>query len=190
MNDMGFDWVEPKDVRPLRRKEYDRMIELGMFSGENIELLHGILVACEPQGPEHIDLTGDIHRLLLLALDGRAKVRSHSGIATSDDSEPEPDVSVVAPGGYRKEKAATAYLVVEVSQSSLRRDRSVKADLYAAARIPEYWVVNLVDRTIEVRDQPKNGTYSRLMTLRSGDRITLVAFPDVSFAVDQILPPL
>jgi len=49
--------------------------------------------------------------------------------------------------------------------------------------------VNLVDRAIEVRDQPKNGTYSRLVTLRSGERITLVAFPDVSFAVDQILPP-
>lgn len=186
---MDFDWVEPKDVRPLRRAEYDRMIDLGMFTGENIELLHGILVACEPQGPEHIDLTSDIHRLLLLALDGRAKVRSHSGLATSDDSEPEPDVSVVAPGNYRDRKAEAAFLVVEVSNSSLRRDRSVKADLYAAANVPEYWVVNLVDRVLEIRDRPENGTYRRLVTLRSGERVTLVAFPDVTFDVDQILPP-
>lgn len=182
-------WVEPNELRPLKRDEYDRMIELGMFTGESVELLHGLLVAREPQGPEHIDLTGDIHRLLVLALDQRAKVRSHSGLAASDDSEPEPDVSVVAPGDYRKKKATTALLVVEVSQTSLRKDRSVKADLYAKAGVPEYWVVNLVDRVLEVRDRPENGTYGRLVTLRPGSRVTLVAFPDVTFAVDEILPP-
>lgn len=188
MNDMELNWVEPRELRPLRREEYDRLIELGMFTGESIELLHGFLVAREPQGPEHIDLTGRIHKLLLLALGDRAVVWSHSGIAASDESEPEPDVSAVPPGDYRNEKASTAYLVVEVSQSSLKRDRSVKADLYAAAGIPEYWIVNLVNRVVEVRDLPVAGTYSRLTTLKSGDRVTLVAFPDISFLVDQILP--
>lgn len=188
MDVMDPKWLDTEQLRPLRRYEYDKMIELGMFTGESIELLHGFLVAREPQGPEHIDLTGRIHKRLLLALGERAVIWSHSGFAASDDSEPEPDVSVVPPGDYRRNKASTAYLLVEVSQTSLRKDRSLKADLYATAGIPEYWVVNLVDRVLEVRDRPINGAYSRLVTLRAGDRVTLVAFPDVSFDVSAILP--
>lgn len=189
MERMDLSWVDRKEIRPLRREEYDRMIELGMFADENLELLHGFLVAREPQGPEHIDLTGRIHKQLLLALGDRAVVWSHSGIAASDESEPEPDVVVVPPGDYRRRKATTALLVVEISQSSLRRDRSVKAELYAAAAIPEYWVVNLVDRVLEIRDQPAGGSYTRLRTVRAGERISLAAFPDVSFAIEDILPP-
>lgn len=190
MSVMERDWLDPDERRPLRRAEYDRLIELGMFNGENIELLHGHLVLREPQGPEHFDITGRIHELLLRALGDRARVFSHSGIAATEDSEPEPDVLVVPPGDYRREKPSTALLLVEVSHSSLKRDRSVKADLYEAVGVPEYWIVDLVHRIVEVRDRPANGTYGRLRTVGPDERIALVTFPDVSFSFEQILPPL
>lgn len=189
MNDMDLEWLSRAERRPLKRTEYDRLVDLGMFSGENIELIHGQLVLREPQGSEHIDLTGRIHALLLRALGDRARLFSHSGIAASEVSEPEPDVSVVPPADYRREKPSRAFLLVEVSQSSLERDRSVKADLYAEASVPEYWVVDLVHRVIEVRDRPANGRYERLRTVHPGERIALVAFPDVSFDFEEILPP-
>ena len=71
------------------------------------------------------------------------EVRTHSPLAVSDDSEPEPDVAVVSAGDYSTRHPQTALLVIEVADSSLQKDRRVKAALYAAAGIPEFWLVDL-----------------------------------------------
>lgn len=175
------------DLYRFRRDDFDRLVEMGAFTDARVELLHGLLVAKEPQGPEHAALASRIHKKLLLALQDRADVRSHSPFAVSDDSEPEPDVAVV-PRLYAVAVHPTeAWLLVEIARSSLARDRGMKADLYARAGVPEYWIVNLVDDCLEVRDQPANGVYRRLRTLGAGERVTLVAFPDVSFDVAELL---
>lgn len=67
-------------------------------------------------------------------------------------------------------------------------DRGVKAALYAEAAIPEYWIVNLVDRVVEVRTEIVSGTYARQSSYRAGESITLLSFPDVSIAVADVLP--
>lgn len=186
---MEPNWFGHNEIRRFSRNEYDQLVELGLFEDERIELLHGLIVAKEPQGDDHAGTVASLHRLFILALGEKVEVRSHSPIAASDDSEPEPDVAVIPTRYVRAGLPATAHVVVEVSKKSLHRDRTVKAELYASAGIPEYWVVDLVHRIIEVRDQPLNGTYGRLRTLAApGERITLVAFPDVSFAFEQILP--
>lgn len=187
MGRVDANWFGAGELKRFRRTEYDRLVDLGLFEDERIELLHGLLVAKEPQGPDHASAASRLHRLLLLALDQRAEIRSHSPFGASDDSEPEPDVQAVPPRYSSVDHPTEAFLLVEVSKASLGRDRGVKADLYAAAGVPEYWVVNLTERIVEVRREPENGTYRRLETFRVGDSIRLIAFPDVSISVGDFL---
>lgn len=187
MGRVDANWFGASELKRFRRTEYDRLVDLGLFEDERIELLHGLLVAKEPQGGDHSTVARRLHRLLLLALDARAEVASHSPFAASDDSEPEPDVSVFPRRYASADHPTEAFLLVEIAKGSLRRDRGVKADLYASAGVPEYWVVNLTERVVEVRHQPENGTYRRLETFRPGDAIRLIAFPDVSIAIRDFL---
>jgi Uma2 family endonuclease len=94
----------------------------------------------------------------------------------------------VAPRRYSNEHPSHADLIIEVSQSSLSIDRNIKCTIYAEAGIPEYWVVNLIDDVIEVSTAPRAGAYTTTTLHRKGSTITLVAFPDVTIAVDDILP--
>ena len=186
-------WLDRNiNVRPLKRLEYDRLVEDGIFTtGDRIELLRGFLIAKEPQGGAHAGTTEWLHRHLLLALGDRARVRSHSPLAPTapEDSEPEPDVAVIAPDGPLHQNPSSALLVIEVSDSSLRVDRGVKAAIYAEAGVPEYWIVSLPERLVEVRDRPSGGAYRRMRTYVPGEHIALVAFPDVSVPVAGIFPP-
>lgn len=188
MERMDLSWLGPGELRRFTRGEFDRLVGLGMFADERIELLHGFLVAKEPQGPEHADVASRLHRIFLLALDTRVEVRSHSPLGLADDSEPEPDVAVVPKRYESKGHPSSAYLLVEVARNSLLRDRGVKAELYASAGVPEYWVVNLESREVEVRTEPANGTYASLRTYRRGDTIRLSRFPDVTIPVNDFLP--
>jgi Uma2 family endonuclease len=96
---------------------------------------------------------------------------------------------VVLPGGYDSEHPRTALLVVEVSFSSLRKDRFVKPAIYAAAGIPEYWIVDLTSDTVVVMREPGPAGYSRAENHGRGQVIEMRSFPDVRLAVDDILPP-
>jgi Uma2 family endonuclease len=177
--------IPPETIRPLSRAEYDRMVALGWFEDERIELLHGVLVRMSPQGPRHVSITRRLNRLLMQAIGERADVQIQGPLALTDDSEPEPDVALI-PFGYDDELPATAYLVIEVADSSLSKDRGVKARLYAASGIPEYWIVNVVDRSVEVYRDARDGAYRDVRACRSVDTITVTAFPDIEIAVDEI----
>jgi Uma2 family endonuclease len=181
---------EPLRIRPLRRIEYDRLVELGVFDeDEKIELLRGALVAMSPQGSPHADCAAQLAQLLGRRFADRAHVRAHSPFAATDDSEPEPDVAAYPPGRYASGHPTTAFLLVEVAESSLRKDRGVKAEIYAEAGVPEYWIVDLVHGTVEVQTQPAYGRYTRIVTYSRGARIGLVSFPDLEVATDDFLPP-
>jgi Uma2 family endonuclease len=179
--------IAPERARRLSRAEYDRMVAMGMFTGERVELLHGVVIEMTPIDPPHGGAVQRLTRILLLALDPRAAVRVQSPFAASDHSEPEPDLAVVPPGDYDDAHPGEAYLLVEVAASSLTKDRGVKAALYASCGVPEYWVVNLVDQLIEVHTDIVRGTYARVVAFRKGERITLQRFPDVSIAVSDAL---
>jgi len=176
-----------ESIRPLRRREYDRLVALGSFDDERIELIGGLLVAMSPQGVEHSDVVSRLANALVRALGDRALVKSQCPLAVDDESEPEPDVAVVPSGDYSREHPSAAILVVEVSDSSLRTDREVKGPLYAAAGIEEYWIVNLVDRWVEVHRAPREGRYSDVS--RHGREATLrpLAFADVVVAVGALI---
>ena len=126
-------------------------------------------------------------RLLVLALEGRAAARCQSSFAALEFSEPEPDFAVVPPGDYDLDHPSEAYLIVEVSESSLAFDRGKKLRLYASCAVPEYWIVNLPERCIEVYTGPSPGAYARVERYERGQSIRLVAFPDLAFAVADVL---
>src|SRR5215470_8355044 len=81
--------LAPERVRPLRRDEYDRLVELGYFEDEKIELLHGLLVAMSPQGAPHMYVIRKLTKLFVPAVGERALVQVQGPLAVSDDSEPE-----------------------------------------------------------------------------------------------------
>jgi Uma2 family endonuclease len=138
--------------------QYHRMIENGILGEDDpVELLEGHLVTKMPRSPEHESALSVIQEEVSRLLPPGFKVRGQCA-ATIQESEPEPDLIVVRGDRslyrHRHPGPADTALVVEVSSSSLARDRRDKGRIYARAGIPVYWVVNLVDRQVEVFTQP------------------------------------
>jgi Uma2 family endonuclease len=175
-------------VRPLRRAEYDKLIELGVFEGEHIELLEGQLVFMSPIGAPHSSTVQKLNAVLTPALLGRAIVRVQSPFAALELSEPEPDIAVVPLGNYDAAHPDRAHLIIEVADASLSRDRGVKQRLYAACEVPEYWIVNVVDRRIEVHTEPADGAYGKIHCVEAGQSVCPLEFPDVQVLVSNLLP--
>jgi Uma2 family endonuclease len=143
--------------RRWTRLEYERLVECGVFQpGDPVELVGGRLIASEPQGSLHAVAVGVASEVLRSSLGSGWVVREEKPVALDEDSEPEPDLAVVA--GTQRDYAAghptRPVLVVEVAETSLAWDRAEKGSLYARAGIADYWIVNLVDRVIEVYRAP------------------------------------
>lgn len=184
-------------TRRWRRAEYDRLVELGMFIGERLELLDGLLVVREPQGSSHAAIVMHVGQVLTSAFGAGWHARLQAPLALDDDSEPEPDVAIVtgAARDYLTAHPSHAALIVEVADSSLRLDRRFKAELYARARLPEYWIVNLVDGVLEVHREPEpsadanfGARYSVVEVLRPPATATPLAVPAVTIPVADLLP--
>ncbi|MEQ1570364.1 MAG: Uma2 family endonuclease [Myxococcota bacterium] len=174
-------------VRPLRRREFDRLVELGMFGDEPIELLGGELVYMSPQGSRHAWCVARLSRLLVTRLEAD-EVRIQLPLALSDVDEPEPDVAVVPAGDYRDEHPRVALLVIEVSASSLRDDVGRKVPMYASAGVPDLWVVDVDGGRVLVHRDPRDGRYLAVEVFERGASVALLARPQVVIATDDILP--
>jgi Uma2 family endonuclease len=183
-------------TRRWTRREYDRLIDVGILhEDDKIELLRGRLIVAEPHSTGHASGIALAAERLRLVFGVGWLVRVQLPLALDPDSEPEPDVAVVAggPRDFVNHHPATAALVVEVADSSLRLDRQIKVETYARARIPEYWIVNLVDRVVEVHrdplvDERRRARYRSVHVARPGDTLTPLAAPAASIAVDDLLP--
>lgn len=179
--------LAPEGIRRLSRAEYERMVDLGMFHDERVELLYGVLCAMSPQGAPHATIAAWIQQRLIRGLDDSYDVRGHSPFAASDDSEPEPDVTV-ARRAHGLSHPVAPLLVVEVSESSLRKDRGVKARLYAEASVPEYWLVDLTGDTIavDVHLDPSPDGYRTVETLGPDRVLCPTLLPAVAIAIADI----
>jgi Uma2 family endonuclease len=185
-------------TRRFTRLEYERLIHLGIFQpGEPIELLAGELIVAEPQGAAHYTAICKTARALGAVFGAGWVVRTQGPIGLDDDSEPEPDVAVV-PGDvddYRAAHPSAAILVVEVSESSLDIDRVRKGSLYARAALADYWIVNLVDRALEVYRAPMPDAsapfgwgYARREVLGPAALVSPLAMPAERIRVADLLP--
>jgi Uma2 family endonuclease len=179
--------LTPEAPRPLRRSEYDELVALGWFGEERVELLRGVIVSMSPIDPPHSSAVELLTELLVPALVGRAKVRIQLPLVAVDDSEPQPDVAVVPTGDHSKAHPDRALLVIEVADSSLRKDRLVKGPLYAASGFQEYWLLNVQDRTVEVHRGPVGDGWTSITRHTADEVLSLVAFPDVKVRVGDVL---
>jgi Uma2 family endonuclease len=182
--------IAPDGIRRLRRSEYDQMVEAGIIAeNEKVELLEGILVTMSPEGPAHAEVVSRLIHLFVTAVGARAQVRAANPLAATEDSEPEPDLALVPPGVYWSEHPTKTFLVIEVAHTSLRKDRGLKRRVYARAGVPEYWVINLKDRVIDVFTRPTGEDYGEVQRAQPGEILKPTAFPDVTVPVADLLPP-
>ncbi len=156
--------VEPRLYR-FTVDQYHRMGELGILEDDaRVELLEGMIVKTSPIGPPHTYTTQIAHDLIAAGLPSGWTVRMQSPI-TFERSEPEPDLAVVrgrhADYKRRHPQPAEVGLLIETSDSSLALDRTEKGPIYAGAQIPCYWVINLLDRQVEVYSEPIPATDAR-----------------------------
>jgi Uma2 family endonuclease len=174
-------------IRPLSRREYERMVELGFFDeDERIELLEGVLVQMSPQGWHHMAVTQRLAKLLYRAVDDSLIVRTQMPFAATDYSEPEPDISVVVDDETTREHPKRALLIIEVANDSLDTDLNRKRAAYARARVPEYWVVDLERMVVHVFIKPVRGRYMRKQLLREGDVLRPTKLPGVEIPVSKL----
>ncbi|CUQ67478.1 Uma2 family endonuclease [Candidatus Nitrospira inopinata] len=177
-------------------QEYDRLAESGILDpNEHIQLIEGEIIAMTPRNSPHAVTIGKTQRVLERIFGQGFWVRIQMPLLIDPDSEPEPDLAVVPgdPEEYLKEHPRTAMLVVEVADTTLSLDRDRKAPLYARAGIPEYWIINLLERCLEVFRDPvtpsgQPASYRSHVKLGPSDTISLLAAPTASIAVADLLP--
>ena len=185
-------------LRRWTREEYERLIDHGFLDEDDpIELLDGLLLVKEPQSSPHRTAVLLVARAVERAFGGGWFVQTQSPVAFGRRSEPEPDVCVVrgSPRDYVDSHPTHPALVVEVAQSGLGLARGRKAAVYARARIADYWIVNLVDRVLEVHREParpgparRHWGYAAIETLGGDATITPLAAPSAGVRVADLLP--
>jgi len=150
--------IPPESLYRLSVKQYHAMIRAGILTEDDqVELLEGVLVSKMSKNPPHIVATDLLQRVLSRVVPEGWYVSMQNPLTTKS-SEPEPDAKVVKgdPRQYLKRKPGPSKvpIAIEVADKSLARDRGVKKRTYAASRIPTYWIINLVDRCVEVYTEP------------------------------------
>jgi Uma2 family endonuclease len=183
----------PLAGRRVSLAEYHSLVrDGGLGEDDKVQLLGGTIVAMTPQGVAHARVIRELNEHFVLAVSGRAKVLVQLPLTLGDDSEPEPDVALISrdeasrPDGHPR----TALLVVEVAGESLRQDRELKSELYARAGIPEYWIVDLDARCLELYRDPDRaaGRYRSALRAAVPDSIAPAAFPDAILPIDLLFP--
>ena len=178
-----------KQVHLVTVEDYHAFGDAG-FLNEDVELLQGVIVNKMSKSPLHDIVLRLLARKLNRALPETYDVRVESPL-TFDESEPEPDVSVVKwePKVRATSHPKTALLVAEVAVTSIAVDEE-KADIYAAAGIPEYWLIRPEARELDLFREPSPTGYQSRTTLRDGDTLRALELPEIAFAVSDIFPPL
>ncbi|VAW32066.1 COG1355, Predicted dioxygenase [hydrothermal vent metagenome] len=172
--------------------EYHGMARAGILhENDRLELIKGEVVAMSPIGVRHAACVNRLTSLFAIQFEGKAVLSIQNSVRLDEQSEPVPDVVLFK---YREDfysqqvaTAADVLLLIEVSDSTLPYDRNVKRPLYAQANITEYWLINLVDNSVEVHRQPEDGAFTETFIRYRDDEITAVAFPNVAFQVTDLL---
>ena len=177
----------------LTTDEYDRMVACGAFDGLNrkVELIRGEIVAMNPAGPIHDDFIGYLTDWSVRSSDpAKVRIQVQTGMKLRElDSQPEPDVFWVKRGRYLRSHptGADTLLAIEVADSSLKNDRTLKSDLYAEAGIPEYWIIDIQGQCIYVMREIVGGKhYGWQRTVRPGDVLSPLAEPNAVLDVADL----
>lgn len=174
----------------LHVDDYFRMVDAGILGKQDrVELIDGEIIDMAPIGQGHEAIVNGLNRALVIACGDRAIVGTQNSLRLDRLNAPQPDFTVLRP---RPDFYATGdrpgpndvLLLVEVSDSSLRYDRTVKLPLYAKAGIPEYWIVDLKRRVVDAHRTPSRTGYDELTTHQPGDTVALTAAPHITIKLD------
>jgi hypothetical protein len=181
------------DVERARRRftieEYEKMVATGVLAEDDcVELIEGEIVEMSPIGVPHRAVVANLNHLLMSRVGDRAWLWVQSPVRLPPRSEPQPDLAVLRLRSYMRESATTTdvQLVIEVADTSLQYDRTVKLRLYARAGIPEYWIVDVNTETVEVYRSPAGERYANRQVFSHGESVAPLTFPDAGIAVDAI----
>lgn len=175
------------------REEYDRLADLGILQpDERLELVDGQIVQKMTHKPPHAIALTLVQGWLGEVIRAGMHVRAQLPIALSDVSEPEPDLAVVRGRvrDYAKihPEPKDVFLIIEISDSSLQRDRSMKAPLYAKAGIPELWILDLTARRLEIHREPTRNGYRSVTFVAEDESASTESLPGYSLLVSDVLP--
>ncbi len=193
MDTADIDFVALGQLRPhkITTDEYYRMAEMGVIRKEmRVELLWGQVIDMAPIGPRHQLIVDELSRILITGVGAGTAVRVQGPIRLSQHHAPQPDISLF----NRRWQAyptdhpgpADIHLLIEVADSSLAEDSTIKAELYASFGIPEYWIVDLTKDKVIVHRNPESGVYGDIRALGRGESLRAVALPDVTVIVAEI----
>jgi Uma2 family endonuclease len=172
--------------------EYYRMGQAGIFHPEaRLELIEGEIIEMSPVGDRHIGCVNRATALFSTRLAGKVVVSVQNAVRLSRYTEPQPDIVLARP---RKDYYSTrrilprdTFLVIEISDSTIRYDRNRKMPLYAKSRVPELWIENLQENVILVYRNPAPETFATSLVFTRGQSISMAAFPEIVFKVDELL---
>ena len=181
-------------VRLINVQEYHRMADVGILGAEErVELIEGQIWQMAAKGAGHSAAVTRCDRMLRQVLGDRVLVRLQDPIQLDKYSEPEPDIAVVAPDSDDYESnhptPEQVYLLIEVADTTLKRDLEFRSLLYAKAGIIEYWVLEAIDRQIHIFRDPSPDGYLSKSVVADGDSISLLAFGDREIAVIELIRP-
>lgn len=168
--------------------DYHKMIEAGILGDRPIQLIDGELVEMSPEGVVHAAYGGSVADYLRQLLIGKAWIREAHPI-TLANSEPEPDIAIVKlPKNKYFQNHPTPqdiFWLIEISDPTLAYDLSKKKEVYAAANIPEYWVLDVKNKSLTVFTKPHNNYYLDQLNLTEGF-IKPVSFPDIAISIKKL----
>lgn len=172
--------------------EFLRMGEAGILDDDaRLELWGGEVYELPAVGPGH---AGDVDVLtarFVRALGDRAIVRVQGPVVLDDFYQPLPDLAVLRPRDdfYRTDhpRPTDIFLIVEVADTTLRRDRREKVPQYARSQIAEAWLLDIPNRRLEVHRDPSPAGYRTTTALVPGERVSPEAFPDVVLSVTDLI---
>lgn len=169
------------DRRLISVSEYHKMGEVGILSEEDkVELLNGEIIYMSPINNKHSSHVRRLTALLYELIGKKATLLVQDPITIPNFSEPEPDITIAKLDANfydtKNPLPKDIYILIEVSDSTLEKDRITKLPIYASAKIKEYWIVNLVDNCVEVYSNPSKDNYTKKSTFYVNDEIALTDF--------------
>lgn len=171
-------------------EDFRAMVENGILAEDaRVELIDGEIVEMGPIGPLHAAVVAVLTRLAVTRLGAEVVVRVQSPIGLAERDEPQPDLALVRPGDYRAAHPAPddVVLVIEVADTSRLDDRETKLRRYAAAGVPEAWLVDLCGALVERHGEPRDGLYRQIAIGRPGEELASTVLAGFGVPVDLAL---
>nr|WP_245817272.1 Uma2 family endonuclease [Hydrococcus rivularis] len=179
-------------TRKFTVEQYHKMAEVGILTEEDrVELIKGEIVEMSPIGLKHAATVNRLNQLFYRKLGDRVLISVQNPIQLTNNSEPQPDLSLLKPRAdfyeTKTPEANDIFLIVEVADTTIIYDRDIKIPLYAENGISEVWLIDVNNQSLTIYRQPTPQGYQAIQTLDGNQNLSLLAFPEITINFSEIL---